>query len=151
LHANNIEYLTDHTNLSDAYLRNRIRKHILPAAQKCDDRFDQKFQSTLKHLQEEEDFLQKLAKQEFYKIFKTEQKEIQFFVGQLNEFKKLDTVLQKRILVLWFIKEKVSFNLSENYLNEVLRFLNSQRGGTHKLNQKWELFKKKNQFWITKS
>lgn len=150
LHTNNIEYLIDHTNLSDAYLRNRIRKYILPAAQKCDDRFDQKFQSTLKHLQEEELFLQNLTEKEFEKIFSKDSKKA-CFIGQLDEFKKLNIVLQKRLLVLWFIKEKINFSLSENYLNEALRFLSGKRGGTHKLNQKWELVKKKNQFWISQS
>lgn len=148
LHTNNIKYLTDHTNLSDAYLRNRIRKYILPAAQKCDNRFDQKFQSTLKHLQEEDFFLQNLTEKEFEKIFSKDSKKA-CFIGQLDEFKKLNIVLQKRILILWFIKEKINFVLSENYLNEALRFLSSKRGGSHKLNPKWGLIKKKNQFWIS--
>jgi tRNA(Ile)-lysidine synthase len=150
LHTNNIEYLTDHTNESDAFLRNRIRKYLLPAAQKCDERFDQKFQSTLKHLQEEDAFLQKLTEKEFERIFSKDPKTT-FFVGQLNTFKQLDIVLQKRLIILWFIAEKINFALSENYLNEVLRFLSSQRGGKHKLNQLWELVKNKNQFWISQS
>ena len=47
LHANNISYLRDPSNESDAYLRNRIRKHVIPALQLCDTRFETNFASTL--------------------------------------------------------------------------------------------------------
>ena len=51
-----IGYLTDSTNTSDDFLRNRIRKHILPSLQQCDNRFSKNFQRTITQLQETEDF-----------------------------------------------------------------------------------------------
>ena len=115
--------------------------------QKCDKRFDQKFESSLKHLQEEDAFLQKLTKQSFDIVFK--QKET--FVGDQKEFFKLDKVLQKRLLIYWLSQEKITFKPSEGYLEEILRFLSSERGGSHALGLNWKLFKKQNKFWIKKS
>ena len=144
LTTNKIDYLQDSTNLSDKYLRNRIRKNVLPAMQKCDERFNQKFESTLKHLQEEDDFLQKLTQQAFETVF-TEKK------GNLKDFLELDLVLQKRLIIFWLTQENVQFTPSENYLNEILRFLKNPRGGSHKLSTSWKLFKKKNLFGIEKN
>ena len=108
LDQNKIEYLVDQTNTSDNYLRNRIRKYVLPAMQQCDERFDQKFESSLKHLQEEENFLKRITQQIFEQIFK--RNKALKFVGNLKTFQELDIVLQKRILMFWLIKEKIGFS-----------------------------------------
>jgi tRNA(Ile)-lysidine synthase len=146
LDKNNLAYLHDPTNISDQYLRNRIRKYVLPAMQKCDERFNQKFESTLKHLQEEDNFLQKLTKQHFENIFTKNET----FVGNLKAFFELDKVLQKRLLIYWLSQENIKFSLSKNYLEEILRFLSSEHGGSHSLGPNWKLFKKQNKFWIKK-
>ena len=146
LDQNKIKYLIDKTNTSDVYLRNRIRKYVLPAMQKCDERFDQKFGSSLKHLQEEDNFLKSITQQIFEQVFKHDK--TFNFVGNLKTFQELDIVLQKRTLMFWLIKEKISFSPSESYLNEILRFLNTENGGSHQLGQSWRLCKKKKQFWI---
>ncbi len=146
LHKNKIPYLTDHTNESDEFLRNRIRKYVLPALNKCDSRFDQKFESSLKHLQKEEAFIQNYTQKAFDSVFT---KSNAFcFIGNLNSFLNLDLVLQKRLLILWLSKEKVLFSPSNSYLNEILKFLKSKNGGSHQLGIDWKLCKKKNLFWI---
>lgn len=147
LHENKIEYLTDITNYSDSFLRNRIRKYVLPAMAQCDPRFDQKFQSTLVHLQEEDEFLKNLTQKEFDKIFS---KNKNFFAGNLKLFINLDTVLQKRLIIFWLSKEKLKFHLSDAYLNEILKFLKSKSGGSHKVGADWQIIKKKNLFWAEK-
>lgn len=144
LNKNKIEYLTDITNYSDSFLRNRIRKYVLPAMAQCDPRFDQKFQSTLMHLQEEDDFLKNLTQEEFDKIFN---KNTNFFIGNLKLFINLDIVLQKRLIIFWLSKEKLTFHLSDAYLNEILKFLKSKSGGSHKVGTDWQIIKKKNFFW----
>lgn len=146
LDQNKIEYLIDKTNTSDNYLRNRIRKYVLPAMQKCDERFDQKFESSLKHLQEEETFLKRITQQIFEQVFK--QNKTLGFVGNLKTFQELDIVLQKRTIMFWLITENICFSPSESYLNEILRFLSTENGGNHQLGQSWRLCKKKKHFWI---
>lgn len=149
LDSNKIQYLTDPTNISDNYLRNRIRNHVLPALKKCDPRFDQKFKSSLNQLKLEDNFLQKLAEQEFERIFK--QKDMCNHYGNLVEFKKLDPVLQRRIILFWFIREGVKFSPSTGHIEETLRFLNSPNGGQHKLAEYWAVNKRGKLFGISKS
>lgn len=147
LNNNKIEYLIDHTNESDNYLRNRIRKYVIPAIEKSDDRFDKKFITTLMLLQEEEDFLKNLTLINFNKIFEISSNNNKY-IGNLKEFKSLDKVLQKRTLILLFCKEKLKFNLSNNYLNEVLRFIENKNGGSHQISTKFKITKKQNNFWV---
>lgn len=148
LNQNNIKYLIDYTNLSDNFLRNRIRKYVIPAINKCDSRFNQKFSSTLKLLQEEEIFLKNLTQEIFNKIFTLKNNA---FTGNLKDFLNLDLVLQKRLLIYWLIKENLNFNLSEKYLKEILRFLKQKSGGIHQISINWAINKKQNLFWINKS
>ncbi len=145
LNSNNIKYLIDQSNNSDKYLRNRIRKYVIPQLELVDPRFTQKFASTLKHLQDEEDFLNKLTQKTFDFIFKYSEVHKKF-VGNLKEFIELDLVLQKRVLIYLFNKEKVKFNPSDSLLNEILRFLKNKNGGKHKINENFCIFKKQNLF-----
>lgn len=57
LHAHNNAYAIDSSNTSDLFLRNRIRSHVIPALQQCDDRFNQNFLTTLNRLKQTEIFL----------------------------------------------------------------------------------------------
>ena len=59
LDEHNIPYLTDPSNISQEFLRNRIRKHVIPALKNCDARFDQNFQTTIHRLQKTEQFFRK--------------------------------------------------------------------------------------------
>jgi len=142
LDENKIAYQTDPTNLSEKFLRNRIRMHLLPALQKCDPRFDQKFEHSLEQLQEEDDFLQKLAHEAFQKVFDHE------LCGDKKKFETLETPLQKRLLIMWLNKNEVAYTPSTSYLHEMLRFLTSDRGGSHQLGQRWSVKKRQNRFWI---
>jgi len=147
LEQNQIEYLTDSTNLSDDYLRNRIRKHAIPALKKCDARFEFKFKSTLQQIKLEDAFFKKLAQQEFERIFTFDSAQ-NGWTGDLTKFCNVDPVLQRRVVLFWLVKENIKFNLSSKYLDEILRFLNSGRGGKHQLSDDWYLLKKKNLFKI---
>ena len=149
LNKNEIAYLTDSTNASDDYLRNRIRKYVLPALKQCDDRFELKFKSTLDQIKLEDDFLKQLTSQEFEHIFDLNIQN-NILVGKLDRFNQLDVVLQRRIILHWLIKEKIKFSLSSSYLDEVLKFLNSKNGGQHKLSGSWQLCKKSNSFYLAK-
>jgi tRNA(Ile)-lysidine synthase len=145
LHTQKIIYLIDHTNDSDDFLRNRIRKYVIPAIQKCDDRFNKKFESSITHLQKENIFLQRLTDTIFEKIFV---KNNNNFIGNLHDFLQLNDVIQKRLLLTWLIKENASFHASQGYLNELLKFLKSKQGGSHNIGSLLVLHKKQNKFWL---
>jgi len=155
LHENKIEYLKDETNSSDKYLRNRIRKYILPAFTKCDPRADEKFESTLQNLKEADQFLQKTTEMNFQTIFQLKQsKDAQtktYYVGDLSAFQKQDNFLKKQLIMLWLIKENVNFIPSKAFLNEIIRFLSSEHGGSHTTGSTWKINKKRTLFWLEKA
>lgn len=147
LKTNNIAFRDDATNHSDEFLRNRIRKHLIPAFRQCDERFDQKFATTLKHLKAEDDFIQNHTLTQFNQVFTNKES---IFFGELKQFKTLSATEQKRLVLHWLVAEKAGFNVSDGFINEILMFLTSDRGGTHQLSLKWNIQKRKNLFWITK-
>lgn len=159
LNKNNITYLIDQTNDSDKYLRNRIRKYVIPSLEKVDPRFSKKFATTLNYLQEEEAFIKKITENSFNNLFKKSEETFNVieqkncsenkFIGNLKEFLSLDTVLQKRIIIYWLTKEKVKFSPSNNFLLEILRFLKNENGGVHKIDNNFSIYKKQNKFKIT--
>jgi tRNA(Ile)-lysidine synthetase-like protein len=155
LDSNQIKYLIDPTNISPEYLRNRIRLNIIPALEQCDARFNGKFQSTLEQLKLEDDFLKTLATQAFNDIFEKSLKSNSQLAnsvhwhGNLKKFRLLHPILAKRVVLHLLIQEKLAFNLSTNYLDEIIRFLTSPRGGLHIVGQKWKIYKKANSFGIS--
>lgn len=147
LDSNQIKYLIDPTNVSQNYLRNRIRINVIPALKQCDMRFDQKFQSTVGQLRAEDDFLKLLSEKEFNKIF-TKKNTDKTWKGSLKKFRELHSVFARRVVLYWLIQEKVSFRLSSKYFDEIYKFLISDRGGKHQIGCDWGIIKKQNSFWL---
>ena len=58
---NNIEYVTDSTNLSDEYTRNHLRINVVPQLKKINPAFDSSFLRCVESLREDEDLLDTLA------------------------------------------------------------------------------------------
>ncbi len=140
LSKHQIPYQTDPTNTSDAYLRNRIRSKLIPALIACDDRAEKNMVRGLESLTETEQFLKKLTAQALSTVTNSDDQSL-----DLEKFFYLDPYLQKRVLVSWLATNtKGMCRSSEAFLNEVLRFLNSPRGGTHQISPEWKLIKKQN-------
>lgn len=147
LDANKISYCLDETNTSQTYLRNRVRKVLIPALKSCDQRFDTTFQHTLASLQTENTFLHELTQQAFNVIFTYSEAEKKT-IGSKKAFLELHPAIQHRIVVNWMIQESVPFSPSQTFIQEILKFLHNPRGGKHSLNQSWSIIKKQNNFWI---
>jgi tRNA(Ile)-lysidine synthase len=139
LHENNIPYATDVTNDSSDYLRNRIRMNVLPTLRTCDERFATNFLSTLNRLQSTEQFLEKLTHTTFNEISHIADNQRIINIPQLLA---LDETLRHRILMHWLITENVPFPTTQAFLDELMRFLQNPKGGTHAAHQKWSLVKK---------
>ncbi len=139
LQNNSIEYLTDPTNCSLDYLRNRIRMKVLPALQETDVRFDANFLRTIHSLQETDDFLYKLTLDTYTKII-MDNEGIPYL--NLQSLLALDNFLQKRVLLYWLIQEQVPFELTEKLLKEIQRFLVQKKSNQHTLHQQWAIVKK---------
>ncbi len=132
LDQHKIAYLTDPTNASESYLRNRIRARVLPALHEVDNRFDANFIRTLNHLEQAEEYLEQETRKIFSKISVD---------GGLRtaDLLKLDPYMQKRILIHWLICNKAHFVPTDSFLNEILRFLESQKNGAHTIHTSWEM------------
>lgn len=149
LNEHRLAYCTDSTNSSDNFLRNRLRKHVMPALRQADQRFDQKFHTTLGMLQDEETFLQKLADQTFNKLFSQNEGVVDSpYRVHCQQLLMLDTVIIRRVIMQWLIRENVAFTPSSSLINEISRFLNSPRGGTHHISPTSKLCKQRGLAWI---
>jgi len=144
LHAHKITYLTDPTNISNAFLRNRIRQQVLPALKACDSRLDESFQSTLEQLKQEDEFLTRYTSTIFSTLFT----KVQPLQGDLKQFRAQDPVIQRRLLLQWLIAENIPFTPSTGLLEEILRFLLSEHGGNHHIGTTATICKKQSRFWI---
>lgn len=148
LQEHNITYATDISNASPLYLRNRIRATVLPALQACDERFNENFLSTLHHLQQEDNYLTRITHQLFNDITTIENNKRFIDVAQ---FCAIDKALHYRFIIHWLIKENVPFSVSQVFFDEIIRFLQSPRGGTHTVNTTWSIVKKQNKIFIVKT
>ncbi len=148
LNAHNIAYLEDPSNLQDTFLRNRIRKNVIPALKNADDRFDTNFTHTIDRLQQTEQYLDAHARDLFAQM---STKENSLLEVSLSEFLSYPPIMQSRLLILWLTLERVPFPPSQTFIDEVMRFLRSDRGGTHALHEKWSMKKKSGTAWIEKN
>ncbi|MFZ5953516.1 MAG: tRNA lysidine(34) synthetase TilS [Candidatus Dependentiae bacterium] len=141
-----IPYIIDPSNLSEEYLRNRIRLKVIPALQACDTRFDQNFAQTLARLQETEDYLEEHTTQEFAKIATPDYKTI-----TVNNLLSYPSLMRYRLLMHWMQANNVRIPLSQSFLDEILRFLSSPHGGAHDLHHEWRIEKKSGMATISKN
>lgn len=140
----NIPYYTDPTNVSDTYLRNRIRNHVIPTLQKIDARFEQKLSETIDHIKEVNNFLQEHAEQVLTSITTCHGVEIASFLS-------LNTIIQQRILLHLLIEEKLFFTPSQNLFKEIMRFLEKSSAKKHIIYETCFIQKNKSYFMIKKN
>lgn len=140
----NLPYLTDPSNSNEEFLRNRIRAHLVPALSRCDTRAMQNVMRTFDQVKAAETFLQKLTHETFKALLV---KDVPLTI-KLTAFAQLDRFLQYRILQHWIVTCAPSFTLTESFLNEIMRFLESPRGGVHQLGTGWHMVKKQGHAYI---
>jgi tRNA(Ile)-lysidine synthase len=150
-------YLTDPSNSSDIYLRNRIRSTVIPALRTCDDRFDKNFLSTITRLQETEDFLDTMAHELLMVISKPHTtQESSFSANQTSTYLDMQALLdfpiimQYRVVLAWLCNHRLPFEPTQAFLDEILRFLHSPQGGIHTLHPSWQLVKHKRHAYLKK-
>lgn len=125
-----LPFATDSTNDADTFLRNRIRKQILPALDQCDARFNQNFLKTITRLQEAEQTLAQITQEHFERL-SSYHDDARWIA--IDQFFTLTTHLQDRILMHWLITHGITFPLSHRFLQEAKRFLKNGVSQTHTL------------------
>jgi tRNA(Ile)-lysidine synthase len=139
LHENKITYATDSSNHSADYLRNRIRLGVIPALQECDARWNGNFLATITRLQQDDELLNDSAHKAIEDILK---KVDDVEVFDIKQFLAIHPLLYPRVIMSWLIKNNVKFPVSQGFLEEIIRFLSHERGGTHVIHREWCLIKK---------
>jgi tRNA(Ile)-lysidine synthase len=137
----NITYLTDPSNASAEFLRNRIRMQVLPALHACDPRFESNTIKTMHHLQLAEDYLSEHTKTLFNQMRIPTNGSIAIAYDQLLA---QPFFMQYRILMHWLIEIKVPFNVAASFLQEIIRFLHATKSTTHYMHHQWYLQKENN-------
>ncbi len=148
LDEHRIAYLTDPTNRSDAFLRNRLRMNVLPALRTADPRFNVTLSRTIDYLSATEDFLDRHTRQLYAQIMLPTDYGDQL---QVTGFACLDPIIQQRILILWICSYKVPFQARTGFFTELTTFLTNARGGTHQIHHDWAIKKKSGQAHIQKN
>ncbi len=146
LEEHDLPYVTDPTNTSSDYLRNRIRLTGIPALIGCDARTPKSIVKAMEHLQETEQFLEKLTIQALVIVCNVQEESP--YTLDLTAFFLLDPYLQKRVLKKWLALQIANARCSTAYFNEILRFLASNRGGRHQIDPDYVLIKKQGNAWI---
>lgn len=141
LEKNNIAYLIDPTNESDQFLRNRIRRNIIPALRKCDARFDESLRRTMENLRETDDFLEEQTHTLFTQCTHESHGKLWLALPMLFE---MHPFMQKKILLAWCMHAQVQFTPSSGFFNEILQFLKNKKSNHHTFYNSWQIIKKGN-------
>lgn len=141
---NKIPYLADDTNDSSLFLRNRVRKKVIPALKDIDTRFDHSFKTMLEHIQNLDSFIQK----EVDTLLMSYKEQNRF---SINVFLKLCDPFRYDLLIKILIYHDIPFTPSKGLIKEIERFLKStKQNGCHILYNQWHLYKKDGFMWIEK-
>jgi len=139
LTAHKLHYIQDSTNLSPLFLRNRIR-FLLPELEKIDSRFKLNFNQTLNQIKLANNFILELAQETLKQVSVNQKSKI----INLKLFQNLKPFLKNQVILAWLYENQVSFVQTKNFALEILKFFNSQHGGTHQINPSWVIYKKQN-------
>ncbi|OQA35762.1 MAG: tRNA(Ile)-lysidine synthase [Candidatus Dependentiae bacterium ADurb.Bin331] len=136
LDTHKITYCIDETNDSPTFLRNRIRNDVIPALKLCDSRFETQFSRTISMIQQTEQFLEQLTEKTFSQI--AYQENGSWYLNT-QKLKTYDEFLQHRIIVHWLVKEQIPFVLTEQFVDEIMRFFVTSEKKTHQIHHAWKI------------
>lgn len=106
---NDVPYVIDNSNFKSKYTRNRYRNKILPFLKKEEKRVHEKFIKFSENLEEYDNYFNNVIRNILPKVY-NENKLV------LEEYKKLDKVIQKKII----------FSILEGLYNEELTIINDK-------------------------
>lgn len=145
LDTHTIAYRIDPTNISNEFLRNRIRQQLIPTLYQVDQRAETTIKRTLHNMQEAEQFLH----MQTVEMLKKVTDDGTYNLLNIPLFLALDPFMQKRVLVLWLCKALVPFVPSSSFFDEIIRFLQTAKNNKHHIHEQWMIIKKDNRAHIS--
>lgn len=140
INSEKLEYLIDETNESDIFLRNKIRKYLVPNVRDIDVRFDINFKKALNNIQDTNQFITRLVEQQFDQA--TYKSNNNYWLRK-DVFFDIDPYLHKNLIIMWLCKHTIPFPVSNAFLTEIIKFFKQPGSGTHKIHEHWSLIKDK--------
>lgn len=148
LQNESLNYLIDETNESDLFLRNKIRKYLVPNARKIDPRFDNNFKKAIDTIQDTNKFIARLVDKHFQEIC---QKVENTYLLDRDKFFEVDSYLHKHLIIMWLCKQNVPFPIANSFLAEIIKFFKRPGSGTHQIHQEWSIIKNKQSVTIKRT
>lgn len=140
-----IPYCIDVSNEDEQYLRNRVRKKLIPALRDIDNRSVQNIAKLIQRLQNAESCLEQITQDIFEQIVMKKDGVLYLVIPELI---KLPQELQYRILLQFFVLNRIAMTFSESLFREVLRFLRNTKSNTHTISSDFVLKKECNSMRI---
>ncbi len=121
-------YREDSSNAKDDYTRNRFRHHIIPLMKRENSNVSQNAVQLTVQLQEDEDYLFKLALKKYTQVIK--EVEGEGYKLDIPAFKKEHISLQRRIILILlnYLYEDSEYSNSEVLVNSILNLCKTQDG-----------------------
>lgn len=137
LKKNNLSWREDSTNQNTQFLRNAIRLRVMPLIESIDNRAQQNILRTIKQLKQDSQLLTDYIDTDI----KTLEHSQAGGIYNLALFKTLKDNRQHAIIHRLVEKNKTGVQPSHAYINEIVRFLNHENGGSHAIGPNSRLVK----------
>jgi len=134
----NLDFVTDPTNLDNKYLRNKIRNKLIPILDETDKRYSKNIINLLDKINSAQNFID----QSTDRIF-TDNK------INLKEWRNSHKYLQDEAIKKLLIINNFTKPITSKLISEIARFFNSTHGGQHKIRNDFVIIKKQNNVFIT--
>lgn len=127
LKNNNIEFITDSSNLNDEYTRNKIRLNVIPyLCENINNRTCEHIDEVSKDLEEAEEYIMENCKKIYKDIFTNKYNEVFVNISSLN----LQNSFIKKRLIRMAIEEIAGKlkDISRKHVEDVLKLMDKQSG-----------------------
>lgn len=111
---NNIEWREDSSNVSDKYLRNKIRHHVVPLLKELNPQFMESFQKTQSYLKESQELVEDAAIMVYQQVAREEGETIVFDLNQLLRLPNYRSYLYQWLHEFGFTAWNDVYNLVES-------------------------------------
>jgi tRNA(Ile)-lysidine synthase len=144
LDTHHVAYMHDETNDSTDFLRNKIRKLLIPEISSIDPRAHTNILSFMDHMSKVHTFISEQAVQ------MQQNMSTQHGIA-IIEFLSTDEIIQEQILTNLVIHHKIPITLKKSWFAECIKFLKQRNTNMHAIASHWNLVTQKNCFRFEKA